>query len=216
MTVRIAITTGIHFPRLISFPSYLAMKRDKRHWRAVSQSHSTCFPRHGGILVGRAPIGTVGRYPSCVPPQGPFEQSEQCRSKLWKRLNDAAGMRQQGCNTRTHDAEAVAFESLFLSLFKRLLCGRDGVGFSVRDDQDDFPVLAEETHLLHDPPERFRHRSHPVGDFGESGGELFTVPKNGGNRRSAFRPVCAGKRRNAQILYPEEPFPRHSTRHSRT
>ena len=51
MTVRIAITTGIHFPRLISFPSYLAMKRDKRHWRAVPQSHSTCFPRHGGILV---------------------------------------------------------------------------------------------------------------------------------------------------------------------
>lgn len=107
MTVRIAITTGIHFPRLISFPSYLAMKRDKRHWRAVPQSHSTCFPRHGGILVGRAPIGTVGRYPSCVPPQGPFEQSEQCRSKLWKRLNDAAGMRQQGCDVRTHNAESV-------------------------------------------------------------------------------------------------------------
>ena len=54
-------------------------------------------------------------------------------------------MRQQGCNARTHDAEAVAFESLFLSLFERLLRGRDGVGFSVRDDQDDFPVLAEET-----------------------------------------------------------------------
>ena len=54
-----------------------------------------------------APIGTVGRYPSCVPPQGPFEQSEQCRSKLWKRLNDAAGIRQQGCDVRTHDAESV-------------------------------------------------------------------------------------------------------------
>ena len=53
--------------------------------------------------------------------------------------------------------------------------------------------------MLHDPPERFRHRSHPVGDFGESGGELFTVPKNRGNRCPAFRPVCAGKRRNAQI-----------------
>ena len=89
-------------------------------------------------------------------------------------------MRQQGCNTRTHDAEAVAFESLFLSLFKRLLRGGDGVWFTIRDDQDDLPVLAEETHLLHDPPERFRHRSHPVGDFGESGGELFTVPKNRG------------------------------------
>ena len=108
-------------------------------------------------------------------------------------------MRQQGCNARTHDAEAVAFESLFLSLFKRLLCGRDGVGFSVRDDQDDFPVLAEGTHLLHDPPERFRHRSHPVGDFGESGGELFTVPKDGHDRCPAFRRICAGKRRNAQI-----------------
>lgn len=77
-----------------------------------------------------------------------------------------------------HDAEAVAFKALFLSLLERLLCGGDGIGFSVRDDQDDFPVLAEETHLLHNPPERFRHRSHPVGDFGESGGELFTVPKN--------------------------------------
>lgn len=108
-------------------------------------------------------------------------------------------MRQQGCDVRTHDAEAVTFEALFLSLFERLLCGGDGIGFSVRDDQDDFPVLVEETHLLHNPPERFRHRSHPVGDFGESGGEFFTVSKNRGNRRSAFRPVCAGKRRNAQI-----------------
>ena len=108
-------------------------------------------------------------------------------------------MGQQGCNARTHDAEAVAFESFFLSLFKRLLCGRDGVGFSVRDEQDDLPVLAEETHLLHDPPERFRHRSHPVGDFGESGGEFFTMPKNGGDRCPSFRRICAGERRNAQI-----------------
>lgn len=54
MTVRMAITTGIHFPRLISFPSYLVMKRDKRHWRAVPQSHSICFPRHSGIL-GKSP-----------------------------------------------------------------------------------------------------------------------------------------------------------------
>ena len=99
---------------------------------------------------------------------------------MWKRLDDAAGMGQQGCDVRTHDAEAVAFKALFLSLLERLLCGGDGIGFSVRDDQDDFPVLAEETHLLHNPPERFRHRSHPVGDFGESGGELFTVPKNRG------------------------------------
>ena len=54
MTVRIATTTGIHFPRLISFFSYLVMKRDKRHWRAVPQAHSTCFPRHSGIL-GKSP-----------------------------------------------------------------------------------------------------------------------------------------------------------------
>ena len=93
MTVRIATTTGIHFPRLISFPSYLAMKRDKRHWRAVPQSHSTCFPRHGGILV-KSP-NRHSQQVSAMRSQGPFEQSEQCRSKLWKRLNDAAGMRQQ-------------------------------------------------------------------------------------------------------------------------
>ena len=85
---------------------YLVMKRDKRHWRAVPQSHSTVF-RDTAASSSEAPIGTVGRYPSCVPPQGPFEQSEQCRSKLWKRLNDAAGIRQQGCDVRTHDAESV-------------------------------------------------------------------------------------------------------------
>ena len=33
-----------------------------------------------------------------------------------------------------HDAESVAFEPLFLSLFECLLRGGDGVGFSVRDD----------------------------------------------------------------------------------
>ena len=52
---------------------------------------------------------------------------------------------------------------------------------------------------MHDPPEGFRHRSHPVGDFGESGGELFTVPKNRGNGCPTFRRIYAGKRRNAQI-----------------
>lgn len=35
MTVRMAITTGIHFLRFISFPFYLVMKRDKWHWRTV-------------------------------------------------------------------------------------------------------------------------------------------------------------------------------------
>lgn len=89
--------------------------------------------------------------------------------------------------------------SIFLSLFEYLLRGGDGIGFPVRDDQDDFPALMEETHLPHDPPEGFRHRSHPIGDFGESGGELFTVPKNRGNRCPAFRPICTGKRRNTQI-----------------
>ena len=133
------------------------------------------------MCSSKVPDGTVGRYPSCFPPQGPFEQFEQCRSKLWKRLDDAAGMRQQGCNARTHDAEAVAFESLFLSLFERLLCGRDGVGFSVRDDQDDFPVLAEESHLLYDPPEGFCKWSESVGCFREPIGELFTVTQNRSN-----------------------------------
>ena len=69
------------------------MKRDKRHWRAVPQSHSTCFPRHGGILV-KSP-NRHSQQVSAMRSQGLFEQSEQCRSKLWKRLNDAAGMRQQ-------------------------------------------------------------------------------------------------------------------------
>ena len=63
--------------------------------------------RDTAVSSSKAPIGTVSRYPPCVPPQGPFEQSEQCRSKPWKRLNDAAGIRQQGCDVRTHDAESV-------------------------------------------------------------------------------------------------------------
>ena len=42
------------FPKTHIFPSYLVIKRDKRHWRAVSSSHSTCFPRHSGIL-GKSP-----------------------------------------------------------------------------------------------------------------------------------------------------------------
>ena len=44
------------------------------------------------------------------------------------------------------------------------------------------------------------HRpSHSIGDFGKSGGELFTVPKDRHDRCPAFRRIYAGKRRNAQI-----------------
>ena len=62
MTVRIAITTGIHFPRLISFPSYLAMKRGssaipldmfsetQRHPRQKPQSVQSAGIRHAFLL----------------------------------------------------------------------------------------------------------------------------------------------------------------------
>ena len=38
-------------PAHIFLLSYLVMKRDKRHWRAVPQSHSICFPMHSGIPI---------------------------------------------------------------------------------------------------------------------------------------------------------------------
>lgn len=62
MTVRIAITTGIHFPRLISFPSYLAMKRGSsaipfdvfsktwRYPRRKPQSAQSAGIRHAFLL----------------------------------------------------------------------------------------------------------------------------------------------------------------------
>ena len=106
MTVRIAITTGIHFPRLISFPSYLAMKRDKRHWRAVPQSHSMCFLRHGGILVGspnRHSRQVSVMRSSSRPLRAVRTVPEQAvETSQWRGWHEAAS-----CDVRTHDAESV-------------------------------------------------------------------------------------------------------------
>ena len=106
MTVRIAITTGIHFPRLIFFPPIWLWSETNG---TGGQFHSPTRYVFQGTAASSAKAqgGTVGKCPSCLPPQSPFEQFEQCRSKLWKRLNDAAGIRQQGCDVRTHDAESV-------------------------------------------------------------------------------------------------------------
>lgn len=155
--------------------------KTQRHPRQKPKAAQSAGIRHAFLL--KAPSSSLN------------SAGASCRSVSMTRLVWGSKV----ASFEPHDAEAVAFESLFLSLFKRLLRGGDGVWFTIRDDQDDLPVLAEETHLLHDPPERFRHRSHPVGDFGESGGELFTVPKDGHDRCPAFRRICAGKRRNAQI-----------------
>ena len=85
---------------------YLVMKRDKRYWRAVPQSHSICFPRHSGIPV-RSPNRHSRQVSVIRSSSRPLRAVRTVPEQLWKRLNDAAGMRQQGCDVRTHDAESV-------------------------------------------------------------------------------------------------------------
>ena len=86
--------------------SYLAMKRDKRHWRAVPQSHSTCFPRHSGILVKsprRHSRQVSVMRSSSRPLRAVRTVPEQAvETSQWRGWHEAAS-----CDVRTHDAESV-------------------------------------------------------------------------------------------------------------
>ena len=107
MTSSTAMAIAIHADQFIYFSFPIGLWSETNGTGGQLRSPIRYVFQDTAASSSKTQGGTVGKCPSCIPPQGPFEQSEQCRSKPWKRLNDAAGIRQQSCDVRTHDAESV-------------------------------------------------------------------------------------------------------------